>query len=80
MWDTYMAEGTDGFSNFHLYVCAAFLVRFSSRLLKMEFQEIMMFIQNLPTHDWGDKEIELLLSEAFMLKSLFQNSPSHLNK
>ncbi|CAG8827641.1 22841_t:CDS:2, partial [Gigaspora rosea] len=29
MWDTYLAEDSDGFSEFHLYVCAAFLVKWS---------------------------------------------------
>ena len=36
MWDTYMAED-QGFSDFHLYVCAAFLVKWSEQLLKMDF-------------------------------------------
>lgn len=37
MWDTYMAE-EHGFSDFHLYVCAAFLVKWSEQLVKMDFQ------------------------------------------
>lgn len=37
MWDTYLAE-EQGFSDFHLYVCAAFLVKWSEQLLKMDFQ------------------------------------------
>lgn len=37
MWDTYLAE-EQGFSDFHLYVCAAFLVKWSDQLMKMEFQ------------------------------------------
>ena len=37
MWDTYMAE-EHGFSDFHLYVCAAFLVKWSEPLVKMDFQ------------------------------------------
>ena len=37
MWDTYMAE-EQGFSEFHLYVCAAFLVKWTEQLLKMDFQ------------------------------------------
>ncbi|TPX26136.1 GTPase-activating protein [Coccidioides immitis] len=77
MWDTYMAE-EQGFSRFHLYVCAAFLVKWSDQLLKMDFQEIMMFLQALPTRDWTEKDIELLLSEAFIWQSLFQNSSAHL--
>jgi hypothetical protein len=75
------AEGTDGFSDFHLYVCAAFLVKWSSRLLTMEFPDIMIFLQSLPqeTAKWLDKDVELLLSEAFMWKSLFHAAPSHLS-
>ena len=37
MWDTYLAE-EQGFSEFHIYVCAAFLVKWSEQLVKMDFQ------------------------------------------
>ncbi|KAF2202221.1 RabGAP/TBC [Delitschia confertaspora ATCC 74209] len=77
MWDTYLAED-DGFSSFHLYVCAAFLVKWSDQLQKMDFQEIMMFLQALPTREWTEKDIELLLSEAFIWQSLFRGSSAHL--
>ncbi|KAB8345969.1 hypothetical protein FH972_023021 [Carpinus fangiana] len=77
MWDTYLAE-EQGFSEFHLYVCAAFLVKWSEQLVKMDFQEIMMFLQALPTRDWSVKDIELLLSEAFIWSSLFRGSSAHL--
>ncbi|KAI4151011.1 MAG: hypothetical protein LQ340_003746 [Diploschistes diacapsis] len=77
MWDTYMAE-EQGFSEFHLYVCAAFLVKWTEPLIKMDFQEIMMFLQALPTRDWTEKDIELLLSEAFIWQSLFRGSSAHL--
>ncbi|GJJ73807.1 TBC1 domain family member 2 [Entomortierella parvispora] len=78
MWDTYLTEHPHGFSEFHLYVCAAFLTKWSAELLRMEFQEIMLFLQDVPTDDWQEKDIELLLSEAFMWKSLFHASPMHL--
>jgi len=77
MWDTYLAE-EQGFSEFHLYVCAAFLVKWSAKLLKMDFQEIMMFLQSFLTKGWTEKDIELLLSEAFIWQSLFKNSAAHL--
>jgi hypothetical protein len=32
------AEGPDAFSQFHLYVCSAFLVRWSEKLREMDFQ------------------------------------------
>lgn len=38
----------------------------------------MMFLQALPTKDWTEKDIELLLSEAFIWQSLFGGSSAHL--
>ncbi|KAL0956329.1 hypothetical protein HGRIS_002481 [Hohenbuehelia grisea] len=80
MWDTYLAEGPDAFSQFHLYVCSAFLVKWSEKLRQMDFQGIIMFLQSLPTQGWGDHEIEMLLSEAFVLNSIWQNAQSHFGK
>ncbi|RIB01672.1 rab-GTPase-TBC domain-containing protein [Gigaspora rosea] len=80
MWDTYLAEDSDGFSEFHLYVCAAFLVKWSGKLKSMDFQGIMMFLQSLPTSNWNYEDIELLLSEAYYYKSLFHNAPNHLSR
>ena len=77
MTNTLQAE-EDGFSSFHLYVCAAFLVKWSEQLRKMDFQEVMMFLQSLPTKQWTEKDIELLLSEAFIWQSLFKGSGAHL--
>ncbi|EDR11501.1 uncharacterized protein LACBIDRAFT_246710 [Laccaria bicolor S238N-H82] len=78
MWDTYLVS-PDAFSQFHLYVCSAFLVRWSEKLRQMDFQGIIMFLQSLPTQDWGDHEIEMLLSEAFVLNSIWHNAQSHFN-
>lgn len=69
-----------GFSEFHLYVCAAFLVKWSDKLQRMDFQEIMMFLQSLPTKSWTEKDIELLLSEAFIWQSLFKGSKAHVKQ
>ncbi len=78
MWDTYMAEGSNGFSEFHIYVCAAFLVKWSDDLQQMDFQEIMMFLQSPPSKKWKERDIELLLSEAYMWQSLYKNATAHL--
>ena len=37
-----------------------------------------MFLQALPTRDWTEKDIELLLSEAFIWSSLFKGTRAHL--
>lgn len=78
LWDTYLAQA-DGFSHFHLYVCAAFLIHWKSELLKKsDFHTLLMFLQNLPTAKWGDAEINLLVAEAYRLSYLFADAPSHL--
>lgn len=78
LWDTYIAEPQDGFSSFHVYVCAVFLIYWSPQLKQMDFQQLMLFMQKLPTGKWRTQEIETLLAEAFVLKSLFHSSPKHL--
>ncbi|KAJ8301525.1 hypothetical protein KUTeg_020512 [Tegillarca granosa] len=80
LWDTYQSE-LNGFADFHLYLCAAFLVRFSKDIQReKDFQGILMLLQNLPTHHWQNDEIGELLAEAFKLKYMFADAPNHLSK
>jgi len=78
LWDTYLSEGEGGFETFHVYVCAAFLCQFSGTLRGMQFDELFGFMQNIPTSNWGDGELEIVLSQAFVLSTLFQDSKAHL--
>lgn len=77
-WDTYLSELPLGFNEFHVYVCAAFLVKFSGELRTKDFQEILLFLQNPPTKSWTDKDVELMLSEAYIWQSLYKNAAAHL--
>jgi len=78
MWDTYFSEHLESFSILHIYVCAAFLSRFSEELRQLEFQDIMLFLKNPTTQQWTPMDIEMLLSQAYMWKQLFQGAPKHL--
>jgi len=79
LWDTYLAE-QEGFSQFHLYICAAFLIRFSKNLLReKDFQGLLVLLQNLPTHSWTSNDISILTAEAYQLKVMFANAPRHLS-
>lgn len=64
-------------SEFHVFVCAAFLVKWSEKLISMDFQGIITFLQNPPTKAWKEADIELLLSEAFIWQSLYKDASSH---
>jgi hypothetical protein len=71
IWDTYFSED-DAFNSFHLYVCACLLLNFSEKIKKMtEFQEIMMFLQNLPMSSWTLEEIEVLLAKAYQIQTMY---------
>uniref|UniRef100_A0A182N9X4 Rab-GAP TBC domain-containing protein n=1 Tax=Anopheles dirus TaxID=7168 RepID=A0A182N9X4_9DIPT len=78
LWDTYLAE-SDGFAVFQLYVCAAFLLHWRDQLLQeKDFQGLMLLLQNLPTHNWMDSHIGVLVAEAFRLKFTYADAPKHL--
>ncbi|XP_036389384.1 TBC1 domain family member 22B isoform X2 [Megalops cyprinoides] len=80
LWDTYQAEA-EGFSHFHLYVCAAFLIEWRKEILSMvDFQGLLMLLQNLPTIHWGNEEVGLLLAEAYRLKYMFADAPNHYRR
>ncbi|KAM6976981.1 TBC1 domain family member 22B [Aplochiton taeniatus] len=80
LWDTYQAEA-EGFSHFHLYVCAAFLMEWRKEILSMvDFQGLLMLLQNLPTIHWGNEEVGLLLAEAYRLKYMFADAPNHYKR
>lgn len=78
MWDTYLSETPLGFNLFHVYVCAAFLIKFSAELKEKDFQDILLFLQSPPTTNWTEKDIEVMLSEAFIWQSLYVNAGAHL--
>ncbi|EPS63086.1 hypothetical protein M569_11695, partial [Genlisea aurea] len=77
LWDTYLAEG-DGLPEFLVYMFASFVITWSDKLQKLEFQEMVMFLQHLPTLNWSETELEMVLSQAYMWHAMFERSPSHL--
>jgi hypothetical protein len=84
LWDTYFSESRagavrDGFHTFHVYVCGALLLRFSAALRALPtFGEILPFLQKLPTAQWKVADVEELIAQAFVHKSLFEDAKSHL--
>eukprot|EP00944_MAST-04C_sp_MAST-4C-sp1_P015808 g15808.t1 len=78
LWDTYLAESGNGFDAFHIYVCTSFLVLWSKVLKEKPFQDLITFLQRLPTQNWTDTDVEMLVSQAFILQTQFQFSKAHL--
>lgn len=57
LWDTYVAD--KAFASFHVYVCAALLIHFSDQLQMMDFQEMIFFLQKMPTDEWQPEQLEV---------------------
>jgi len=70
LWDTYFSE-EDAFNNFHLFVCSCLLLNFSEKIKKLDYQNLIMFLQSLPTNTWGVNDIEVLLARAYQINILY---------
>lgn len=79
LWDTYLAEGPAALADFLVYACAAFLARWERPLSRLEFQELMMFLQKPPTGSWTEAEVESVLSAAYVLRNVWGGAQSHLH-
>ena len=51
--------------NFFMFIC-------------LSLQGLMLMLQNLPTQNWSDSEIGVLVAEAYRLKFTFADAPNHL--
>lgn len=61
-----------------VYVCAAFLACWQHQMCSLEFQDLIMFLQKLPTQEWTETDIESMLSNAYVLHNTYDNARSHL--
>jgi hypothetical protein len=76
LFDTLIAD-EKGFSVLHIYICAALLLKWSIKLKKSRFSEIMVFLQCLPTHEWKEDDMHMIIAEAYVYRSLYEHSPGH---
>jgi hypothetical protein len=69
IWDKILAEEQD-ISTFLAYVCAALLLRLSPEIQKFSEhpEEVILFIQDLPTSNWDNQDIKMLMAESYQLQ------------
>lgn len=80
LWDTCIAE-SDGFSSFLVYFAAALLNNYAAELKASSFVQIITLLNNSDAsrERFDIKTMETLISEAYVLMSLFHSSPHHLH-
>lgn len=48
-----------------------------NKFIRFFTQGLMLLLQNLPTHNWLDSHISVLVAEAFRLKFTYADAPKH---
>lgn len=73
IWDKILAEEQD-VSTYLSYVWAALLLMLSKEIKKLADtpEEVILFIQDLPTSQWDNQDIKLLMAESYQLQRLYQ--------
>ncbi|GJQ14058.1 hypothetical protein GpartN1_g5849.t1 [Galdieria partita] len=77
LWDSVLCE-EDGFGSFYVFICASLLHFFERDLVGMEFQELILFLQNIPKDVWTDSNVKILLSQAYLWREMFNSLKSSL--
>ena len=54
-----------------LYLALALLLRYSKKVKELQREQIIIYLQSLPTAEWGEQDIQLLVSEAYALRAYF---------
>ena len=62
-WDALIAHPR-GIADFHVYFCAALITTFTDTLVKLDFEDCMMFLQHMPTRTWTDHDIDRVIAQA----------------
>jgi len=55
-----------------------FVSPYSSCLQAPLFQSLLLMLQNLPTANWSNSEVSVVVAEAYRLKYMFAGAPNHL--
>lgn len=70
LFDTYISyEGN--YPQLMLFLFIAIIQKFAKRLLASKFEELMAFLQNLPTKQWSSSDLQMLIAEAYCYMKIF---------
>jgi len=53
--------------SFHYYICISLMIHWRKNLLSSNFEQIVHFLQNLPTRDFTNLDVETILFESSLI-------------
>lgn len=72
LFDTFLSyEGS--YPELMLYLFIAIVEKFAKKLLACRFEDLMAFLQNLPTRKWTTTDLEMLIAEAYCYQKIFSD-------
>ena len=57
-----------------MYCCVALLLNFKENIMKMDFTQIIQFLQHLPTMEWNESDVEKIITVAYELQQKYCSS------
>jgi hypothetical protein len=54
-----------------VFLLIAIIEKFAKKLLAMKFEDLMNFLQHLPTKDWNIQDLEMVIAEAYVYQKIF---------
>lgn len=69
LYDTYISVelNGNGFKQYHIYICAALLLHYKQHIYQCnDFQQAIILLQNLPTDQLTDHDIESIIAQAYV--------------
>lgn len=73
LFDCYLVE-EQSMADLAVYFSLALLLRFAMKIKTLCKEEIIVYLQNLPTAGWGEADVRLLASEAYLLRVKLHNA------
>lgn len=72
LFDTYISyEGN--YPELMVFLFIAIVEKFAKKLLSSKFEDIMAFLQNLPTKKWTASDLQMLIAEAYCYQRIFSD-------
>lgn len=72
LFDTFIScEGA--FPELMVCIFIAVIEKYAKKLMAMRFEELMAFLQNLPTRKWDVCDLEMAIAEAYCYQAIFSD-------
>jgi len=73
LFDTFIScEGS--FPELMVCIFIAVVEKYAKKLMTMRFEELMGFLQNLPTRNWEVSDLEMAIAEAYCYQAIFSDN------